>query len=153
MNLPHCGEYKLYLTFAFFDTIGNTIGATAFFDTIGDTIGDAIGAMCRNTQVGVTCNRACSACYTHMSLLFQAAAFVLPPRSATRRSAAGSHHRGQGETQGQGSGRAGEKALVLGEPLPDLGTCKHYHHSHRWDYALHVVFYHVRSSASAALLG
>lgn len=87
--------------------------------------------MCRNTQVGVPCNRACSACYTHMSLTFQGAAFVLPPRTDTQSSSAKSHKKSHGDRQGQGKGRAGEKALVLGEPLPDLGVCKHYHNSHR----------------------
>lgn len=86
---------------------------------------------CRNTQIGVPCNRACSACFTPMSVLFTSAAFVLPPSPAGASSAAGPRHKGPSTKQGEGRGSAGEKALVLGEPLPDKGTCKHYHHSHR----------------------
>ena len=30
-----------------------------------------------------------------------------------------------------GARAAHDPALVLGQPLPHMGTCKHYHHSHR----------------------
>eukprot|EP00803_Ostreobium_quekettii_P011709 evm.model.scf_2179.4 EVM.evm.TU.scf_2179.4 scf_2179:20296-22503(-) len=40
--------------------------------------------------------------------------------------------RGGPVTDSKGKGEFGRGRLVVGEPLPELGTCKHYRHSHRW---------------------
>lgn len=87
-------------------------------------------ASLRNTQVGVPSNRACSSCHTSMSVNFQTAAFV----AAVPRVSIHDQPKQQRQKQAHGSrGRAAaEPALVVGQPLPHMGTCKHYHHSHRW---------------------
>ncbi|DBB01761.1 hypothetical protein WJX77_006408 [Trebouxia sp. C0004] len=87
-------------------------------------------ASLRNAQVGVPCSRACSACHTTMSIHFQTAAFITSASS----SASLGKTRAQRHRQKAGTGaKAGpDPALVVGQPLPYMGTCKHYHHSHRW---------------------
>ncbi|KAL3135703.1 hypothetical protein ABBQ38_006174 [Trebouxia sp. C0009 RCD-2024] len=88
-------------------------------------------ASLRNAQVGLPCSRACSTCHTSMTVHFQAAMFLAaaPPPAAD-----GTQPRRPKPRQRPGTGAraALDPALVIGQPLPHMGTCKHYHHSHRW---------------------
>ena len=84
--------------------------------------------MCRNAQVGVPCSRACSACHTSMSVHFQAALFVAAAPSHAGGKPGGKPSRPRQRT---GNPARADPALVVGQPLPHMGTCKHYHHSHR----------------------
>ena len=87
------------------------------------------GACCRNAQVGVPCSRACSACHTTMTIRFQTAAFVASaPSSASLGKARAHRHR---QNTGAEAKSGPDPALVVGQPLPYMGTCKHYHQSHR----------------------
>ncbi len=66
------------------------------------------------------------------------------PRGPTHGSASARGSRGQQQGGGAsgrarraggaggGGGGGGGQALRQGEPLPGLGTCKHYRHSYRW---------------------
>ena len=84
---------------------------------------------CRNTQVGMPSNRACSSCHSSMSVHFQTAAFVAAaPRNSSHDQP---KQRRQKQAQGSRGRAAAEPAPVVGQPLPHMGTCKHYHHSHR----------------------
>ena len=87
------------------------------------------GACCRNAQVGVSCSRACSACHTNMTIRFQTAAFVASAPSSASLGKARAHKPRQ--KTGAGAKAGPDPALVVGQPLPYMGTCKHYHHSHR----------------------
>lgn len=94
---------------------------------------NSVPDLCRNAQVGLPCSRACSACHTSMTVQFQAAMFVAaaPAGDAAQRSK-------RGQRCGTGARAALDPALVLGQPLPHMGTCKHYHHSHRCPITCHV---------------
>ncbi|KAA6418012.1 MAG: hypothetical protein FRX49_12012 [Trebouxia sp. A1-2] len=87
-------------------------------------------ASLRNAQVGVSCSRACSACHTNMTIRFQTAAFVASAPSSASLGKARAHKPRQ--KTGAGAKAGPDPALVVGQPLPYMGTCKHYHHSHRW---------------------
>ena len=85
----------------------------------------------RDVQVGRHTERSCSHCHRIMSLRFQLPLFEFHVEKRKGQSAA---RAGRSRAQGPGA-RHGEKAipnLQRGEPLPDLGTCKHYRHSHRY---------------------
>lgn len=64
-----------------------------------------------------------------MTVQFQAAMFVA---AAPSRGSGGPPKRAKARQRSSGGARAPhDPALFLGQPLPHMGTCKHYHHSHR----------------------
>ncbi|GBF88303.1 peptidyl-glycine alpha-amidating monooxygenase A [Raphidocelis subcapitata] len=103
-----------------------------------DLLGGLFGAQCaecsasaalRGVQIGLPCSRACTHCHRPLQLVIPAVAFIpkrAPPPGQRRPKAP----RGAGGGGQRGGGGGGE--VVPGQPLPMLGTCKHYRHSHRW---------------------
>ena len=117
-----CCWKQLLIAFACLHVVCNQIQGE-------NTHGTAHISCCRNAQVGVPCSRACSACHTTMTIRFQTAAFVASaPSSASLGKARAHRHR---QNAGAGAKAGPDPALVVGQPLPYMGTCKHYHHSHR----------------------
>ena len=64
-----------------------------------------------------------------MSIHFQTAAFLAPASTSGSQAKSRAHRHRQ--TPGSGAKTGPDPALVVGQPLPYMGTCKHYHHSHR----------------------
>ncbi|GAB4820690.1 hypothetical protein N2152v2_007736 [Parachlorella kessleri] len=94
----------------------------------------AAAAAFRSVQVGSMNERPCSRCHSKLAFQFASAAFVAAAgvgEAADRRG-----RQGVGSASGPRTGREGLSAsnvvLTVGQPLPDLGTCRHYRHSHRW---------------------
>ncbi|KXZ44807.1 hypothetical protein GPECTOR_62g922 [Gonium pectorale] len=94
----------------------------------------------RDVQVGLPFTRTCSSCHKELLLSVAAVSFVPrgPPRggataggAASGAAAARRRHRADAGGGGAGGG-AGGGVLRQGQPLPGLGTCKHYRHSYRW---------------------
>ncbi|GLI68239.1 hypothetical protein VaNZ11_012591 [Volvox africanus] len=89
----------------------------------------------RDVQIGLPFSRNCSSCHKEISIYMAAVSFVPkgPPRNAgvsrrgVARTGAVSARRPRGNAGGGGTAE-----LRPGEPLPALGTCKHYRHSYRW---------------------
>lgn len=81
----------------------------------------------RQVHTGQPNERACSRCHTPLSFSFPAAAYISAQQSSpvsrgsTRSKAREARSRGGSDT-----------AIQPGQPLPGTGTCRHYHHSHRW---------------------
>ncbi|GIL53720.1 hypothetical protein Vafri_9168, partial [Volvox africanus] len=89
----------------------------------------------RDVQVGLPFSRNCSSCHKEISIYMAAVSFVPkgPPRSAaaSRRGVARPGAAAARRPRGKASG-GGAAELRPGQPLPALGTCKHYRHSYRW---------------------
>ncbi|GLC36785.1 hypothetical protein PLESTB_000783200 [Pleodorina starrii] len=95
----------------------------------------------RDVQIGLPFSRNCSSCHKELSMSVAAVSFV--PRGPPRGGAGGSSgsaagrgasraRRARTDTGGGGGGGGAGAGLRPGQPLPALGTCKHYRHSYRW---------------------
>ncbi|KAI8468280.1 MAG: hypothetical protein J3K34DRAFT_459970 [Monoraphidium minutum] len=104
----------------------------------GAQCGDCAASVAlRGVQVGLPSSRACTHCHKPLTLLVPAVAFIPkrpPPPGAAGRARGGPRAAGERRAGGGGGGGGGDgqAAVVTGQPLPFLGTCKHYRHSHRW---------------------
>ena len=104
-----------------------------------DLLPSTLGAQCgacgmlgalRGVQVGARAARACGACHTPMSIIFQGAAFedARPAASPARPTS----RAGPSGPPPPGTAPGARGGLSPGNPLPATGTCAHYRHSHRW---------------------
>ncbi len=89
----------------------------------------------RNVLAGAPARRPCSSCHRELGLSWLAVSWVprgAPPgaRAGGGGAAGGGAARARAPGGGRGPGRPGP--IQAGQPLPALGTCKHYTHSHRW---------------------
>lgn len=88
----------------------------------------------RSVQPGIPAFKNCPHCHQHLNMTFTSVAFSLPaPNKPVRSTAAGSNKPG-GRTYDSNRVKSNASSLVLvvGTPLPKLGTCQHYRHSYRW---------------------
>ncbi|KAK9788279.1 hypothetical protein WJX73_004020 [Symbiochloris irregularis] len=81
----------------------------------------------RRVQIGSVNERSCSSCHSNLAFSFQTAAFV-----AAQAQPGAQPRRPRSQTKEGRSGHQRDGAILIGQPLPGTGTCKHYHHSHRW---------------------
>ncbi|GFR52877.1 hypothetical protein Agub_g15508 [Astrephomene gubernaculifera] len=87
----------------------------------------------REVQVGVPFTRACSSCHKELLLRVGAVSFVpRGPPAAAQRQPGGRMRQGQQRGAAGGGGGGGGVLVQPGQPLPALGTCRHYRHSYRW---------------------
>ena len=87
----------------------------------------------RQVQVGVSAERNCPHCHRKISCTIQAVGFVPrgPPGGEGGGKGVGGTGEGGGGSKRRGGKEGGGGVLVVGQPLPSLGTCRHYRHSHR----------------------
>ncbi|KAK3243272.1 hypothetical protein CYMTET_47061, partial [Cymbomonas tetramitiformis] len=82
--------------------------------------------------------RVCLSCHRHVAFGYQEVELVarssdLPARGSAGGNGAAQHSESlHPSKRPSGPAPGGRGALVLGHPLPSLGTCKHYERSHRW---------------------
>lgn len=84
--------------------------------------------------VGEVARRKCPACFAEMAVSFQGVAFEEMASGGQGKAggAAGGAATQQPSSSRRPPGRPIQAPLVPGHPLPSLGTCRHYPHSHRW---------------------
>ncbi|MEW5310747.1 MAG: hypothetical protein WDW38_002513 [Sanguina aurantia] len=84
----------------------------------------------RAVQVGVRFQRSCSNCHRELALHMPCVSFLpLRLNLDTIRAQAAAR---RPQTRLPGGGGGGSLLLQPGQPLPAMGTCKHYRHSYRW---------------------
>ena len=87
---------------------------------------------CRSVQVGQTSERTCSHCHLRMGVSFSSALFVAREAKRLEKRV---QHKGpisnSANATAKSNSHAAEAAIVIGQPLPEFGTCRHYPHSHR----------------------
>lgn len=89
-------------------------------------------------QPGKPASRDCQKCFRQISVSFESAAFqfvVAQERAQKAGQAAQEERSGMSSAQRRNAKRdalaAALEKLQVGQPLPNVGTCKHYRHSHR----------------------